>query len=73
MGSKKILPDLRTKEAIHGYIHQLALERGVGVADPWMAQELDRRDKLAGFRSKFHIPTISEFLDEKERAPGGWM
>ena len=64
------LPDLRTRESIHGYLRGLAMERGVDISDPWVAQELDRRDKLAGFRSKFNVPLISELLDEDERAQG---
>ena len=34
------------------------------------AEELDRRDELADFRDLFHIPIISELLDEDEIAGG---
>ena len=67
------LPDLRTREAIQSYLRELAAELGVSLGDPRLAAELDKRDKLAEIRSKFHIPIISDFLEEEERAEGGWL
>ena len=67
------LPDLRTREAIQSYLRELAAELGVSLGDPRLAAELDKRDKLAEIRSKFHIPIISDFLEEEEKAEGGWL
>ena len=67
------LPDLRTRDAIQSYLRGLAAELGVSLGDPRLAAELDKRDKLAEFRSKFHVPTISDFLEEGDRAEGGWL
>ena len=67
------LPDLRTREAIQSYLRGLAAELGVSLGDPQLAAELDKRDKLAEFRSKFHVPIISDFLEKEERAEGGWL
>ena len=67
------LPDLRTREAIQSYLRGLAAELGVSLGDPRLAAELDKRDKLAEFRSKFHVPIISDFLEKEERAEGGWL
>ena len=65
------LPDLRTRDAIQSYLRGLAAELGVSLGDPRLAAELDKRDKLAEFRSKFHVPVISDFLEEGDRAEGG--
>ena len=70
MSTLRSLPDLRTREAIHGYLHGLALQLGKDLVDPGVAHELDQKDKLAGFREKFHVPKISELLEEDERAKG---
>ena len=67
------LPDLRTREAIQSYLRGLTAELGVSLGDPRLAAELDKRDKLAEFRSKFHVPIISDFLEKEERAEGGWL
>ena len=67
------LPDLRTREAIQSYLRGLAAELGMSLGDPRLAAELDKRDKLAEFRSKFHVPIISDFLEKEERAEGGWL
>lgn len=64
------LPDLRTREAIRGFLHELAGRLDGRLADERTARELDRRDQLAGMRDKFHVPLISELLEEEERAPG---
>lgn len=64
------LPDLRTRETVRGFLHELAAQLGGSLADERTAQELDRRDQLAGMRDKFHVPLISELLEEEERAPG---
>lgn len=64
------LPDLRTREEIQSYLHGVADEVGVALNSPAVAQELDRRDQLAGFRAKFAVPTIGELLEEHERATG---
>lgn len=64
------LPDLRTSEAIHGFLNGLAMQLGTDLADPWVAHELDKRDRLAGMRSRFHVPRISEILEEEEREKG---
>ena len=67
------LPDLRTRDAIQSYLRGLAAELGVSLGDPRLAAELDKRDKLAEFRSKFHVPIISDFLEEGDRAEGGQL
>ena len=38
-----VLPSLGTREAIQGYLHQLAMQLGVGIANSRLAEELDRR------------------------------
>ena len=66
------LPDLRTREAIRGFLRGLATQLGASLGDARVARELDSRDQLAGLRDKFHVPLISELLEkEEERAPGG--
>ena len=68
--SQKQLPNLYTREAIQGYLLDLAQEMGVSLDDVQIAAELDRRDKLAAFRSKFYIPSIGEICEEDKRAKG---
>ncbi len=70
MDSDTTLPDLRTSEAIRGFLHGLAMQLGTDLADPWVAHELDKRDRLAGMRARFHVPKIADILDEGERAKG---
>ena len=64
------LPDLRTREAIQGYLRGISMEMGVSLSDPRLAAELDKRDKLAEFRDKFHIPIISDYMEGEEIAEG---
>ena len=66
------LPDLRTRDAVHSYLHRLVLQLGTDLADPWVAHELDHKDKLVGFREKFHVPKISEVLEVDKWAKGQW-
>ena len=68
--SLEAIPDLRTRDAIRGYLRGLAQQLGVKEEDEWLARELDRRDQLAHLRTSFHIPTIGDLLDEKERDAG---
>lgn len=44
------------------------MQLGVDITDSRLVEELDRRDQLAHLRSKFHVPLISELLDEEEQA-----
>ena len=44
------------------------MQLGTSLGDVRMAQELDSRDQLAGLRDKFHVPLISELLEEEEKA-----
>ena len=39
-------------------------------SDPRLAAELDKRDKLAEFRDKFHVPIISDYMEGEETAEG---
>ena len=64
------LPNLKTRESLRGYLNGLALEIGVPLTKRHFAEELDRRDELAHFRDLFHVPIISELLDEDEIAGG---
>ena len=64
------LPNLQTRESIQDYLLGLAKEMGVSLDDVQFAAELDKRDKLAGFRNKFHIPTIGGVCEEDKRAKG---
>ena len=54
------LPSLTTREDVQCYITRLAEELGVSLNDSRLAEELDKRDQLAKFRSQFHIPTVGE-------------
>ena len=63
-------PALDSREAIQGYITTLAEKEGVALDDPKLATELDKRDKLVSFRSKFHLPTIGELLEGEEVEQG---
>ena len=65
------LPDLRTRQAVQGYLRGVATEIGVVLSDKGLALELDRRDQLAPFRSKFNIPLLSTLLEEDAREDGG--
>ena len=58
------LPSLTTRKRILGYITSLAGELGVSLDDSQLAEELDKRDQLAKFRSQFHIPTVGELIEE---------
>ena len=64
------LPLLKTRDSLHGYLHGIAMEIGVPITDRQFAEELDRRDELAGFRDRFYIPFISDLLDQEEIAEG---
>lgn len=64
------LPDLRTRQAVQGYLRGVATEIGVVLSDKGLALELDRRDQLAPFRSKFNIPLLSTLLEEDAREDG---
>ena len=64
------LPDLRTQEAIRGFLRGLATQLGASLGDARVARELDSRDQLAGLRDKFHVLLISELEKEEARAPG---
>jgi len=66
----RVLPNLRTREAIQGYLRGLAQQLGVKQADEWLARELDGRDQLSHLRSSFNYPTIGDMLDEEERDSG---
>ena len=70
MDGGSALPDLRTRDAIHGFLNGLAMQLGTDLSDPWVAHELDKRDKLADMRSKFLVPKISDLLDDEEKATG---
>ena len=63
-------PELDSREAIQGYITTLAEKEGVALDDPKLAAELDKRDKLVSFRSKFHVPTVGELLGGDEAENG---
>lgn len=60
------LPDLRTRDAIHGYIHGIAEQLGVKEDDDAVAAELDRRDALARFRNSFHVPSVDQILEREQ-------
>lgn len=64
------LPDIRTREAIQGYLRGISMEMGMSLSDPRLAAELDKRDKLAEFRDKFHVPIISDYMEGEEIAEG---
>jgi hypothetical protein len=66
------LPDLRTREDIQTYLSRVAKEVGVALDSPEVAEVLDRRDQLAGFRGKFELPTIGQLLEEHERDASKW-
>lgn len=66
----RVLPNLRTREAIQGYLRGLAQQLGVKEADEWLARELDSRDQLSHLRGSFNMPTIGDMLDEEERESG---
>ena len=66
----RVLPSLRTREAIQGYLRGLAQQLGVKQADEWLARELDGRDQLSHLRGSFNYPTIGDMLDEEERDSG---
>ena len=69
--AQHLLPNLKTRDSLRGYLKGLALEIGVrSLTDPQFAEELDRRDELAKFRDEFHVPVISELLSEDEIAGG---
>ena len=64
------LPYFDSREAIQSYISSLAQGEGVELDNVHLASALDKRDKLASFRSKFHVPTIGELLEGEEIADG---
>lgn len=63
-------PYLENQEAIGSYLRGVAGEEGVGLDDERLAVALDKRDKLASFRSKFCVPTIGEIYEGKEIETG---
>lgn len=65
--AKEQLPDLRTRGEIQSYLSRVAGEVAEALESSKVAEELDRRDQLAGFRAKFEVPTIGQLLDEHER------
>lgn len=65
------LPDLRTRDAIHGYIHGIAEQLGVKVDDDAVAAELDGRDALARFRNSFHVPSVDQILEREQTSDAG--
>lgn len=66
-------PALDSREAVQDYITSLVEEYGMALDDLNLATELDKRDKLASFRSKFHIPMIGELVKEHELQKGTSM
>lgn len=64
------LPDLRTRDAIQGYLRGVAQLLGVKEDDDAVAAELDQRDCLAHLRNSFHIPSLGQLLNEAEKDPG---
>ena len=62
------MADLNTRDDVQQYIRQIAQSLGVDEGDDRVAQQLDRQDPLAHLRSCFHIPSIGQLLDERERS-----
>lgn len=60
------LPDLRTRDAIHGYIRGVAEQVGVKEDDDLVAAELDRRDALSPFRKSFRVPSVDQILEREQ-------
>ena len=65
----KVLPELRSRGEVQGYLKSVAEEVGMALESSEVAAELDRRDQLAAFRDKFHIPTIGQLLERDETDP----
>lgn len=65
----KVLPELKSREDVQAYLRSVAEEVGVALESSEVAAELDRRDQLAGFRDKFHVPTIAQLLEQDETDP----
>ena len=64
------LPDLRTREEIHGYLKDLSSQLGLSLSDPHFAVALDSRDQLKKLREEFNIPKIGELLEGRAKADG---
>ena len=64
------LPDLRTREEIHGYLKDLSSQLGLSLSDPQFAVALDSRDQLKKLREEFNIPKIGELLEGRAKADG---
>ena len=63
-------PYLESKESIQSYLESVAGGEGVGLDDLRLATTLDNRDKLASFRAKFCLPTISDICEGEKLAAG---
>ncbi|XP_064394416.1 kynureninase-like isoform X2 [Halichondria panicea] len=61
-------PYLESKESIQSYLESVAGGEGVGLDDLRLATTLDNRDKLASFRAKFCLPTISDICEGEKLA-----
>ena len=63
------LPDLRTRDAVLGYLREVAQLLGVEEDNDAVAKELDKRDSLSHLRNCFLLPSVGKLLNEAEKHP----
>ena len=63
------LPDLRTRDAVLGYLRGIAKLLKVEEDNDAVAKELDKRDSLSHLRNCFLLPRVGKLLNEAEKHP----